>query len=143
MTPEKIELVPSSFAKVAPIAPQAADIFYTKLFAAAPGVRPLFPDDMKEQKMKLMTMLGVAVNGLTRLDEIVPAVQALGRRHTNYGALEEHYPVVGAALLATLEEGLGDVWTSDHAEAWGEAYALLSGVMIDAAKEAAGVWPGG
>lgn len=134
MTPQQIELVQSSFAKVAPIAPKAADIFYAKLFEAAPGVRPLFPDDMKEQKNKLMTMLGVAVNGLTRLDEIVPAVEALGRRHVGYGALQEHYPVVGATLLATLEEGLGGDWSPAHAEAWGEAYALLAGVMVAASK---------
>lgn len=136
MTPQQIALVQESFARVVPIAPQAADIFYARLFEVAPQVRPLFPNDMSEQKSKLMTMLGVAVNGLTRLDEILPAVQKLGERHAEYGAEAAHYPVVGSALLFTLEKGLGDSWSGDLADAWSDAYAMLSGVMIEAAEGA-------
>lgn len=135
MTPEKIALVQDSFAKVAPIAPQAADIFYNRLFEVAPQVRPMFPEDMSEQKGKLMTMLGTAVNGLTRLEQILPVVQELGRRHVSYGTKAEHYPVVGEALLYTLEQGLGEDWNSDLAEAWTETYSTLAGVMIEAASE--------
>lgn len=137
MTPDKIALVQDSFAKVAPIAPQAADIFYARLFEIAPAVRPFFPDDMSEQKSKLMAMLGVAVNGLTRLDTILPAVQDLGRRHIAYGTLPEHYPVVGEALLYTLEQGLGEMWNDELAAAWGEAYSTLASAMIEAAEGAA------
>lgn len=136
MTPEQIALVQSSFAKVAPIAPQAADIFYDRLFEIAPDVRALFPEDMGEQKQKLMTMLGTAVNGLTRLDAILPAVQDLARRHKDYGTAPEHYPVVGEALLYTLEQGLGDDFTEDVRAAWAETYGVLAGAMIDAAEGA-------
>lgn len=134
MTPEKIALVQDSFAKVAPIAPQAADIFYARLFEIAPEVRPLFPDEMKDQKGKLMTMLGVAVNGLTRLETILPAVQELGRRHVAYGTVPEHYPVVGEALLYTLEKGLGDDWNDELKDAWAEVYGALADTMIAAAE---------
>lgn len=134
MTPEKIALVQDSFAKVAPIAPQAADIFYARLFEIAPQVRPLFPDEMKDQKGKLMTMLGVAVNGLTRLETILPAVQELGRRHVAYGTVPEHYPVVGEALLYTLEKGLGDDWNDELKDAWAEVYGALADTMIAAAE---------
>jgi len=137
MTPDQISLVQDSFAKVEPIAAQAADIFYNRLFEVAPEVRPLFPEDMTEQKQKLMTMLGVAVNGLTRLDAILPAVQELGRKHNGYGAVPGHYAVVGDALLYTLGQGLGDAFTDDTRAAWGKAYGLLADAMIAAAEEAA------
>ncbi len=136
MTPHQIELVQTSFAKVVPIAEQAAALFYARLFELAPGVRPLFKADVSDQGRKLMAMLGTVVNGLTRLDTIVPAAQKLAQRHVAYGAKVEHYPVVGAALLDTLATGLGDEFTPEVRAAWTEAYTLLSGVMIDAQKAA-------
>lgn len=137
MTPEKIAMVQASFKKVAPIADTAADIFYDRLFEIAPQVRSLFPEDMTDQKKKLMQMIGIAVNGLTRLDDILPAVQDLGRRHNGYNVTEEHYDYVGAALLYTLGKGLGDDFTPELEEAWTATYATLATVMIDAQKEAA------
>ena len=130
MTPQQVSLVQQSFAKVAPIAPQAADLFYGRLFEVAPQVRSLFPDDMSEQKKKLMGMLAVVVNGLDKLDTVLPAACALAKRHVSYGAAPEHYPVVGGALLWTLEKGLGEAWTPELAEAWSDAYTTLSGFMI-------------
>jgi hemoglobin-like flavoprotein len=136
MTPQQVALVQQSFGKVVPIAPQAAEIFYARLFELAPQVRPLFKGDMAEQGRKLMAMLATVVAGLTRLDTIVPAAQKLAERHVAYGAKAEHYPVVGQALLDTLEKGLGADFTPEVREAWAQAYGLLSGVMI-AAQEAA------
>jgi hemoglobin-like flavoprotein len=137
MSPQQVALVQSSFAKVLPIAPQAAEIFYARLFELAPGVRALFKGDMQEQGRKLMAMLATVVNGLTRLDTIVPAAQQLARRHVAYGATAEHYPVVGAALLDTLAKGLGDDFTPEVRQAWASAYGLLSGVMMEAAAQPA------
>lgn len=133
MTPTQIKLVQDSFAKVAPISEQAAVLFYGRLFEVAPSVRAMFPDDMTEQRKKLMATLAVVVGGLTNLEAVLPAASALARRHVNYGAKPEHYPVVGGALLWTLEKGLGDAWTLDVAEAWTAAYATLSGYMISEA----------
>lgn len=133
MTPQQVKLVQESFAKVAPIAPQAADLFYGRLFEVAPQVRSLFPDDLREQKKKLMAMLAVVVAGLDKLDTILPAASALAKRHVGYGAAAEHYPVVGGALLWTLEKGLGDAWTPELASAWTDAYTTLSGFMISEA----------
>ncbi len=133
MTPQQVKIVQESFSKVAPIAPQAADLFYGRLFEVAPQVRTLFPEDLSEQKKKLMAMLAVVVAGLDRLDTILPAASALAKRHVSYGAAPEHYPVVGGALLWTLEKGLGDGWTPELAAAWTDAYATLSGFMISEA----------
>jgi hemoglobin-like flavoprotein len=133
MTPAQVALVQASFAKVAPIADQAAQIFYDRLFAVAPQVRSLFPNDMTEQRRKLMGTLGVVVNALDKLETVLPAASALAKRHVSYGAQPAHYPVVGEALLWTLQRGLGDAWTDDVAAAWTAAYTTLSNFMISEA----------
>jgi nitric oxide dioxygenase len=133
MTPEQVTLVQQSFGKVAPNAEQAAVMFYDRLFEIAPQVKAMFPADMTEQRKKLMATLAVVVNGLSNLESILPAASALARRHVAYGARAEHYPVVGSALLWTLEKGLGDGWTPDIAGAWTAAYTTLSGFMIEQA----------
>jgi hemoglobin-like flavoprotein len=130
MTPDQVKLVQQSFVKVAPLSEAASVLFYDRLFEIAPPVRAMFPDDMTEQRKKLMMMLAVVVNGLGHLESILPAAKALALRHVGYGAQPEHYPVVGAALLWTLEKGLGDGWTPALAEAWTAAYGTLSGYMI-------------
>jgi hemoglobin-like flavoprotein len=133
MNPSQVKLVQESFAKVAPISEQAAVIFYDRLFEVAPAVKAMFPADMTEQRKKLMGMLAAVVNGLTNLESILPAASALAKRHVGYGAKPEHYPVVGGALLWTLEKGLGEAWTPAVAAAWTAAYGTLSGYMISEA----------
>lgn len=133
MTPEGQALVRASFAKVVPIAPQAAAMFYERLFALDPSLRPLFKGDMREQGRKLMAMIGTAVAHLDRLDSIIPAVQDLGRRHVGYGVPPASYDTVAAALLWTLEQGLGADFTPATRAAWTECYTTLAGVMKAAA----------
>ena len=133
MNPTQIKLVQDSFSKVAPISEQAAVLFYDRLFEVAPAVKAMFPADMTEQRKKLMGTLAVVVNGLTNLEAVLPAASALAKRHVNYGAKPEHYPVVGGVLLWTLEKGLGDGWTPDVEEAWTAAYGTLSSYMISEA----------
>jgi hemoglobin-like flavoprotein len=137
MDSTQIELVQSSFAKVLPIADDAASLFYSRLFEVDPELRPMFRGDMVEQGRKLMTMISVVVAGLKSLDRIVPAVRALGMRHSAYGVRDEHYDTVGAALLWTLEKGLREDFTDDVRAAWTGAYTLLADTMKDAANEAA------
>jgi hemoglobin-like flavoprotein len=133
MTPDQVKLVQQSFARVAPISEQAATIFYDRLFEVAPQVRAMFPSDMSEQRKKLMATLAVVVNGLSNLEAVLPAASALAKRHVAYGAEPAHYPVVGGALLWTLEKGLGEAWTPDVAAAWTSAYGTLSTYMISEA----------
>ncbi|HLH88663.1 MAG TPA: globin family protein [Xanthobacteraceae bacterium] len=131
MTPAQVKLIQDSFAEVAPISEQAAALFYGRLFEIAPEVRPMFKGDMKEQGRKLMTTLAVVVNGLGNLNSILPAASMLAKRHVAYGVTAAHYATVGAALLWTLERGLGpQQWTQELAAAWAAAYATLSGYMI-------------
>ena len=131
MTPEKIALVQKSFSQVVPIADQAAMLFYDRLFEIAPEVKPIFGDaDMAEQRRKLMATLGVVVSGLTRLETVLPAASALAKKHVSYGVKDEHYSIVGSALLWTLEKGLGEAWNPEVADAWATAYGTLSNYMI-------------
>lgn len=134
LTSEQITLVKESWEKVVPISETAAELFYGKLFELDPALKPLFKGDMKEQGGKLMAMINTAVNGLTNLEAIVPAVQQLGERHVDYGVKAEDYDTVGAALLWTLEQGLGDAFTSDVKEAWVNVYTLVATTMKDAAQ---------
>ena len=133
MTESDIRLVRASFAKVVPIAPAAAALFYARLFELAPATRPLFRGDLQEQGTKLMAMLATVVASLDRLDDLVPVAQQLARRHLGYGAQPAHYRVVGEALVDTLAKGLGDDFDAETRAAWLAAYDALSSVMIAAA----------
>ena len=136
MTNQQIELVQSSWKKVQPIADTAGTLFYNRLFEIAPEVRPLFPKNMQPQIKKLMSMLGMVVVGLSRLDALIPQVQGLGKRHNNYGVKAAHYAKVGEALLWTLEQGLGKAWNEELKNAWTTAYVTLANVMQAAQRQA-------
>lgn len=133
MTPEQISLVQSTWRSVLPIRDQAAVMFYDKLFEMDPALRSLFKADMTEQRRQLMMMINTAVAALNKLDSVVPTIQELGRRHTDYGVRDEHYETVGGALLWTLERGLGEAFTAEVKEAWTRAYGLLADTMKAAA----------
>jgi hemoglobin-like flavoprotein len=137
MTPAQKRLVQATWKQVVPVADAAAAMFYARLFLIDPTTRQLFRGtDMAQQRKKLLQVIGVAVAGLDRLDALMPAVADLGRRHAGYGVRDEHYDSVGAALLWTLEQGLGNSWNAEVKAAWSEVYTLLSGVMRRAQREA-------
>ena len=130
MSPEDAELVQSSFEGVRQISEAAARMFYGRLFEIEPEVKPLFKGDMAEQGRKLMATLAVVVASLHSLPTILPAVSTLAKKHVEYGVKPKHYAAVGAALLWTLERGLGTGWTPEVAAAWTNAYGTLSNFMI-------------
>ena len=136
MTPAAQQLIRTSWAAVEPIADDAATLFYSRLFELDPSLEKLFRHaDMPKQRKVLMQTLAVVVANIDRLDQVIPAVQALGRRHAGYGVEVEHYATVGSALLWTLEQGLGDTFSDEVAYAWADAYRRLSSVMIEAAQQ--------
>lgn len=136
MHADAIAHVRTSWKKVEAIAPTAAALFYDNLFAAQPSLRSLFKTDMQMQGARLMTMIGAAVARLDDLPTLVPVLQQLGVRHAGYGVRDEHYDVVGAALLKTLSQGLGDDFTPAVREAWTGVYGLVAATMMAAAREA-------
>lgn len=137
----QITLVQRTFAMVEPIAETAAQLFYNRLFEIDPSLREMFPEDMSEQRKKLMKTLKISVAGLRATDKILPALQSLGRRHIGYNVEEVHYEIVGQALIWTLEQGLGEAFTDEVKQAWLATYTLLATVMQDAAEEAGQMLP--
>ena len=136
MTPQQIQLVRDSFTQVAPIAAEAATMFYNNLFAADPSLRALFRGDMAAQGERLMGMIGSAVGLLERPHALLPVLRNLGARHAGYGVQAAHYDTVGAALLQTLEQGLGAAFTPAVREAWATMYGLVARTMIEATDAA-------
>ena len=133
MNATKIHLIRASFSLVAPASQTVGLIFYRNLFSLDPTLKALFPEDLSQQSAKLMQMLEAVVNSLDKLDDLVPVVQQLAKRHVKYGVTPQHYQTVGAALLNTFVEGLGDDLSAEAFIAWKELYLLLSQTMIAAA----------
>lgn len=129
-TDREIELVRKTWEPVSQDPAAAAALFYGRLFEAAPGVKPLFTADMKLQGIKLMKMIGIAVNNMHQIEKIIPALESLGQQHISYGAEPEHYPVVGGVLLGTLETALGDAFTDEVRDAWARTYDIVAEVML-------------
>ncbi len=129
MTPDQVRLVRDSFAAVAPRADEAAAAFYERLFALDPALRAMFPADLAGQRRKLVAALAAAVGGLDRPAALAPTLEALGRRHAAYGVVDRHYGVVGAALLATLEDRLGPAFDPETRAAWTACFGLVTGAM--------------
>jgi len=139
MTPRQIALVQDSWNDVLAVSETAAQLFYLRLFALDPSLRLMFKGEMREQGRKLIAMMSVAVNGLTRIETLVPVVEALGRRHAGYGVKDEHYATVAVALLWALEKSLGTRFTYEVHEAWTAGYGLLANTMQGAARQEAKV----
>jgi hemoglobin-like flavoprotein len=132
MTTQQIMLIQQSFERLRPIAQQAGELFYQNLFELAPQVRVMFKTPVAEQAGKLMYTLAYMVNHLHTPETILDDVRKLAIRHIEYGATPEHYHVVGAALLKTLEQGLGEHWNHALKEAWSMAYTMIAEAMIEA-----------
>jgi hemoglobin-like flavoprotein len=133
MTPRQVEIVQSTFRCVQPMAATAGEIFYKRLFEIDPATRALFRGDMKQQAHNFMQVLAVAVSGLASMSTLAPIVQELGLRHATYGVKPEHYDAVRQALLYSLALILQDAYTDEVRSAWSTAYAMLAGVMKEAA----------
>ena len=138
LTQERTQVLKNTWAMVTPIGETAATLFYTRLFEIDPTTRTLFEGvNMPAQRQKLLTALDKTVNGLDCPEQLLPELESLGRRHAGYGVVDSHYDSVGAALLWTLEQGLGSAWTQETQQAWADAYALISNVMRNAKVDVA------
>ena len=135
MTPQQIELVKKTWVMVVPISEQAAELFYGRLFELEPSYKAMFKNDMTEQGKKLMKTINLAVTALDDVEPLIPILKQMGANHVAYGVKDRDYNVVGAALLWTLEQGLGDAFTDEVRNAWGAVYEVLASVMKEGAAE--------
>jgi len=142
MIAERRQLVAESWKALAPNGPEVGALFYRKLFEIAPDLRPLFAQvTMEDQIQKLVTMLDLVIHWLDVPERLVPVLKTLGERHTKYGVQDDHYGKVGAALISTLEERLGDKFTPELRSAWTEAFVLISSLMRRGAAKISGAFP--
>ena len=136
MTPNQVKLIRETWLQVVPIADTAARLFYQRLFDIDPSTVPLFvKSDMIRQRDRLIESLALVVENAGRPEQLVPTLTQLGRRHVKYGVEDRHYDSVGAALIWTLEQGLGDAFTAEARDAWTAAYTFVAGTMRQAARE--------
>jgi hemoglobin-like flavoprotein len=132
-----LDALETSFDLVAPKGEELMEIFYSRLFAVAPAVQPLFAgSDMKRQQAMLLSALVLLRKSLRDLDRVVPTLRNLGARHVAYGAQAAHYPVVGEVLIGAMATVAGEAWEPRYAEAWGEAFGVVAGAMLEGAAEA-------
>ena len=135
MTPEQKKLIRDSFRRLLAEPDETAALFYARLFEQEPALRPMFQRGMKQQGRKFMDMMDAILSCLDRLDQVVPLLWQMGKRHGGYGVETAHYAMVGAALVWTLEERLGTAFTPETRAAWTELYGLISATMQQAASE--------
>jgi hemoglobin-like flavoprotein len=131
-----LEALETSFDLVATRGDELMDEFYSRLFAAAPAVRPLFPADLTRQKTMLLGILVLLRKSLRNLDAIVPKLRNLGARHVAYGARPEHYAVVGVTLIASMAAIAGPDWRPEYERAWSAAFGVVAGAMLEGAAHA-------
>ncbi|MEO5685621.1 MAG: globin family protein [Chitinophagaceae bacterium] len=136
MTARQIELVQQSWQLVAAEDVQVTGkLFYNYLFETVPEVRPMFRrSSIQEQSGKLMAMLNYSIRNLDNLGEIGEGIKKLGRQHVQYGVQDEHYTLVGRALLWTLQKVLANSWNKELEQAWITCYTTLAEIMMKAAK---------
>lgn len=137
MTPAQQDLVRDTFASVRGLAGPVASLFYGRLFALAPELRPMFKGDIRQQGLKLMSMIEICVDSLGRMEELRPQLRELGRRHAGYGTLPEHYPVVGKALLWSLGQALEHRFDAATKQAWAALLNEVCGEMLAGASDPA------
>jgi len=135
MDPRTVELLETSFKLLAPRGPELVDRFYAHLFSAHPQVRPMFPQDMTDQKMKLLASIQLVISNVRNSDALFEPLTNLGRRHLYYGSEPAHYPLVRDTLIGVMCDMAGEAWTEDFERAWTDALNLVAGIMIEGQKK--------
>jgi hemoglobin-like flavoprotein len=129
-----LDALETSFDLLAPRGDELTEIFYSRLFAAAPAVVSLFDGaDMAGQRAKLLATLVLLRKSLRDLDAIAPKLRELGSRHVAYGARPEHYPLVAATLIGAMAAVAGDEWRAEYDRAWVEALTNVADAMLSGA----------
>lgn len=132
MTSQQINLIQYSWNKIEPLAQEAGEKFYTRLFNSEPLLRHMFKTDLKQQACKLTAMLNYLIKNLNSKNTLQPEIEKLGKRHNSYGAQPEHYYIVAECLLTTITDGMKDEWTPELKEAWMSLLHWLTDTMQNA-----------
>ena len=138
MTPEQKQLIRESFPAIREMAGPVSLLFYGRLFALEPALRPMFRQDIELQGRKLMDMLTAVVDNLDQFEGLAPTLRALGQKHAGYGVRPEHYQTVARALMWALGQALGTQFYPELRSAW---LAIIEAVSLSMKKGAAELPP--
>ena len=137
MTQEQVKLIKESWDRVLQLDQAVVgQLFYDRLFETAPQVKSLFRAPVTEQSKKLLAMISYVISRLDRLPDISSELEKLAKRHVQYGVKDEHYAIVGSALLWSLKVALGPRWDNELKQAWTTCYETLAGAMMMPGKAA-------
>ena len=132
MTDRNMLIIKSTWSYVITQPDIAGEMFYEKLFELDPHLKPMFQSNMEHQIKKLMNMITFMVTNLQTMQETQMEIEALAKRHVQYGTHDEHYPCVGQALIWVLEHSLGERWNDETGKAWTDLYTMWASSMIQA-----------
>lgn len=135
MTDRKTLIIKTTWSYVMTQPELTGELFYGKLFELDPTLRQMFPENMEGQMHKLINMITYMVSRLQTLPQIQKDIDAMAIRHTGYGVKDEHYALVGKALLWVLEDRLEGQWDEEAAQAWSELYGIWAESMIRASRK--------
>ena len=124
-----ISVLEKSFKVIASQQALISERFYDRLFQAAPSLRSMFPEDMTQQRSKLMASLGSIVASLRSSADLKAILAGLRARHIGYGADNSHYEIVGNELLSAIDDVLGDAFTDEYRKVWTIAYGHIMDAM--------------
>ncbi len=132
-----IERLEQSFKLLVPRGPELVDRFYAHLFSKHPAIRPMFPDDMREQKKKLLASLVLVIENIRNTEKLAQPLKDMGRRHVGYGTQPEHYSVVRDTLVSVMADMAGEAWNDQLSTDWNDALDFVASVMLEGAQETA------
>lgn len=133
LTDQQVDFIRTSAERLAKANVAATNAFYSNLFSVAPGVRPLFPEDMFAQSGKLWDSIVMVVESADDLEQIEDELRTLGARHVEYGAEPAHYAVVSDVLIETISTLMKDEWSPEYQTAWRTALQAICDVMLEGA----------
>lgn len=134
---QTIEMVRASCAAVIDEPAVIAECFYMHLFDLAPEVRGMFAKDMSVQNERMSRALMDAVRGADNPAWVEYLLQRMGARHArHHGAVPEHYPYVGRALVRAVRD-LSPQWEPALGSAWVQVYEWMAAHMVLGAERGA------
>jgi len=134
----QVEVLQETWKQIKDCSDEFALSFYANLFHDYPQIQPLFDrTNMAEQRKHLIRALMLIMENIRDTETVKEALKQLGARHLKYGALPEYYAPFGNSLLKTFASYLGENWTPEVKQAWQEAFAAISQLMLQGATKIA------
>ncbi|AHJ77073.1 NO-inducible flavohemoprotein [Kosakonia sacchari] len=127
-----IATVKATLPLLAETGPKLTAHFYDRMFTHNPELKEIFNMSNQrngDQREALFNAIAAYASNIDNLAALLPAVEKIAQKHTSFQIQPEQYNIVGAHLLATLDEMFSP--GQEVLDAWGKAYGVLAGVFIN------------